>query len=241
MTRTDHAIFDAAKAGDRAAFAAVVARTASTVYAFLPPEGDRYRQLREVYARAMRDLSHGAQPDDLDVWLHKLAAETKPRRERRNTWHSFSPETHLDDLWRDLAVLWPSGRRQRRIPHMKTALVAVAVLLAGSLAVFATQTAQQSVDTLRAVLYQPDRPDTGEVNDDDASTPSDAPLVPVIPLPPPSADDPRPTPAPPVAPDDGVAPEPGDADEENGETEDLPDDVSEDDTPSDEGDEPPAS
>lgn len=241
MTPTDHAVFDAAKAGDRAAFAAVVARTASTVYAALPPEGDRYRQLRAVYAQAMRDLSHGAQPDDLDVWLHKLAADTKPRRERRSTWHSFSPETHLDDLWHDLAVLWPSGRRQRRIPGTKTAITAVALALAGSLAVFATQTAQHSTDTLRAVLYQPDRPDTGEANDDDASTPSDAPLVPIIPLPPPSADDPRPTPAPPVASDDGVAPEPGDTDEEDGETEDLPDEVSENDTPSDEGDEPPAS
>lgn len=193
MTRSNLALRDGAVAGDRAAFAALVARTAADVDAALPPSCDRDVALQVIYTRAMRELAtNDTPPADVDAWLRELADAYQPRRRGTGTTPSLPMDTRIDVLWRRLEPLWPQGKR-RRLNRKTRSIIALGVALTAAGA-FATWLVLQGPSiqngTLIATVYQPASADQPAI--DPPPNAHDVTMIPVIPLPPVTADDPRP-------------------------------------------------
>jgi len=228
VTRNDTALVAAASAGDRNAFAALVARTAPDVAASLPASGDHHDGLHAVYTAAMRELYDGATPTDVNAWLLQLV-KTGQRQVNQRRQTSAQPSTldpDLDRLWGDLAPLWPRGRKPyvRLSRRTQIASVGVVLLLGALYALIQFQSPRLEEGTLIATVYQ--SADDNRPTIDNPPTDSETITVPVIPLPPLSADERRPQQPSPPAPSDDTPTEPvdqNDTDEPSDEPSDEPD------------------
>lgn len=229
MTRSDTALVAAASAGDRNAFAALIARTAPDVAASLPASKDHHDDLRAIYTLAMRELHSGATPTDLNAWLLQRAQSRQRRaNKRQQTSAQLSTLDHdLDRLWNDLAPLWPRGRKPfvRLSRPVQIVSISVLLLLAGLYALIQFQIPQFEADTLIATVYEPADDDQPAL--EPPATEPEIVTVPVIPLPPLSDDDQRPQQPSPPATDDGSSTEPNDADDNEETPEDPPEEPSE--------------
>jgi hypothetical protein len=195
VTRSDTELVSQAVAGERAAFAALVARTAADVAASVPQDKDQYQSVYAVYRQAMRQLSDGAEPTDLHEWLVTLTTQLRLPEPKRRAAHdpTFRAERDLDRLWHDLEPLWPNGKKRRQRPSKRTVLILATVLAVTviPLALLQFQSARFETDTLIATVYQPDNDDQVSL---DPPANGDTPVVPVVPLPPFTVEPPRPQP-----------------------------------------------
>ncbi len=235
MTRSDTELISQAAAGERAAFAVLVARTAADVAASVPQDKDQYQSVYAVYRQAMRQLSDGAEPTDLHQWLVTLTTHLRLPAPKRRTANdpTFRTDRDLDRLWHDLEPLWPNGKKRRQRPSKLTVLIlaTVVAVTAIPLALLQWQGARFETDTLIATVYQPEN--DSQVSLDPPAN-GDTPVVPVVPLPPFTVEPARPQP--PVQPDTPAndTPEPNDTDAEPPSDEPA-DDTADTDEPDDNG------
>lgn len=234
MTRSNQALIAAASAGDRSAFAALVARTAPDIATHLPEGSDRHTGLLAVYTAAMRDLSRGATPTDVTAWLRQHAQNNRPSKRRGRSDHPMTFDPDLDQLWRELAPLWPKGQKRFIRLSRPATLTSVAVLLlvGTAFALIQTQAPRLEANTLIATVYQAENSNQPAIDQPPADP--NAITVPVIPLPPLDADDPRPTQPDPPPSEPESQPQPDEQDEQD--EPDKPDDTA--DEPTDDPQEP---
>ncbi|MEX2532930.1 MAG: hypothetical protein WD360_03090 [Nitriliruptoraceae bacterium] len=224
MTSSDTALVATASAGDRNAFAALIARTAPDLAASLPASKDHHNDLRAIYTLAMRELHDGATPTDVNAWLLQLA-QTRRRqanRQQQTSTQLSSLDHDLDRLWTDLAPLWPQGRRPFISLSRPVRVVGISVilLLGGLYGLIQFQTPQREADTLIATVYEPTADDQPAL--DPPAIEPEIVTVPVIPLPPLSDDDQRAQQSSPPATDEGSPTAPNDANN-NEDTSEEPD------------------
>lgn len=127
--RDDGELIELAQAGWAPAFAVLIHRHGPALLTAFADDPDPLDRVEDVLVRAMRQLPDRDPEEPVAPWLFALAGRPEPA--------DVPPveADELDQLWREVAVLWPDGRHARRRRPRPVLWTAVSVLGAVALGV----------------------------------------------------------------------------------------------------------
>lgn len=168
--RSDDELVILSRQGWAPAFATLLHRHGDDVLAAVAHRRHPSKAVTSTFLRAMRRLDDRHRDGSVDRWLLRLSTgRWRRRRPSRPSEPARLSDADRDDIWNELRVRWPRGRRRRRVPPVLiwlATLLAVVVVSAGVplLLLGDTNGTPEADQHVRAVTV--DRPDPPSMEPD---------------------------------------------------------------------------